>query len=248
MKNALITGASRGIGRAIAEQLAKEGYFIHGVYKEEHAEAEELRQTVGSCEIYAVDFGDRTQTLALVEKLKNTQFDAIINNAGIFEEDNLADFNMANWDRVMEVNATAPLVLVQGLINQINKSGSIVNIASIDAYYGGFLGVSYAASKAALISLTKTMAVNLGKRGIRANAIAPGWIDTSMGTEATGVTEEAVAKTPLGRNGKSEEVAELASFLLSDKASFITGVVVEIDGGYNVVDEVLKREYENTNQ
>ncbi len=135
--------------------------------------------------------------------------------------------------------------LITGLFPNISDGGSVVNIASIDAYYAGYASVSYPASKAALISITKTFAALLAPKGIRVNAIAPGWINTEMGPEVSGVSVEAIAKTPLARNGLPSEVADLVNFLVSDKAGFITGQTINIDGGYSTVDEVLKKEYEN---
>jgi NAD(P)-dependent dehydrogenase (short-subunit alcohol dehydrogenase family) len=139
----------------------------------------------------------------------------------------------------MQVNLNSVLVLSLGLKDELTTSGSIINITSTDGNTGSFASMSYAASKAALSNLTKSLANNLGASGIRVNAVAPGWINTGMATEAS---YEAVTLAPLGRNGKPEEVAELVYFLSSKKASFINGAIIPIDGGYTNVDYIMKKE------
>jgi 3-oxoacyl-[acyl-carrier protein] reductase len=244
VKRILVTGASRGIGRATVEKLLRAEYEVVGVYNSSTEEARQLEAKNTGLIMLHADFSQRDSTLKLIDRLKGESLDGIVNVAGIFEQDGFKKFDLSVWEKTMEVNATVPLMLVQNLQTQLNPGSSVVNIASNDASVGGYLSISYSASKATLINLTKSMAVNLGPKNIRVNAVAPGWIDTGMGSDATGVTAEAIAKTPLGRNGRPEEVAELIEFLLSDRSSFINGETIYIDGGYSIVDEVLKREFE----
>jgi len=232
---------SRGIGKAIAEKLVKEGYFVYGICNTRQVEAEELKGKLGKIEIYQADLSDRQQTLNLIEKLKQHKFQALVNNAGIFVLNKFDNFNLDTWDKTFEVNLNAPLLLAMGLKDNIEKDGAIVNIASTDGYNGSFAGMDYSASKAALINLTKSLGNNFGSRGVRVNAIAPGWINTDMDTEVIG---DAPDLTPLGRNGKPEEIANFVSFLISDKASFANGATFIVDGGYTNVDPVMKKESE----
>ena len=244
MKNkkvALVTGVSRGIGRAIAKKLASEGYFIHGTYNTGKKEAEELKKEIKSIEIYQVDFKDRKQTQQLVKKLKKIKFDALVNNAGVFQLEDFDNYDFEIWDSTFEINLNAILVICLGLKNNIKKSGAIVNIASTDGMTGSFAGMAYSASKAALINLTKSLGNNFGPKEIRVNAIAPGWVNTDMDTEVVG---DAPDLTPLGRNARPEEIANVVSFLLSDKASFANGATFVIDGGYTNVDPIMKKETE----
>lgn len=241
-KIALVTGASRGIGKAICEKLVSEGYFVYGTYNTGEKEAIELKQRLGNVEMLKVDFKNREDTLKLIEQLKGVKFDAIVNNAGMFEREDFEDYKMENWDNTIEVNLTAPLVIAIKLKNNVKKGGAIVNIASRDGFIGSFASMAYSASKAALINITKSLGNNFGKIGVRVNAIAPGWINTGMATESS---YEAPDLTPLGRNGEPEEVADLASFLISGKASFINGTTIMIDGGYSNVDYIIKKEAES---
>lgn len=240
-KVVVVTGASSGIGKSIAMQLASEGYEVHGTYNTSKVVAEELTGKYGIT-FHRVDFADRKQTLALAEKLVKLQVHALVNDAGIFSPDNLGDMDYDIWDKTLEVNLTAPLILSQKLGQSMTPGSSIVNITSTDGMLGAFDGTSYSASKAAFINLTKSMGIYLGSKGVRVNAIAPGWIDTAMVSEAPAQASQEM--TPLGRNGKPEEIANVVSFLISDKASYINGETIVVDGGLINVDYVLKKESE----
>lgn len=239
-KTALITGISRGIGKAITEKLISDGYFVYGTYlMGEREEAVRIQEATGNLEILEVDFRDRSKLLDVVKSLNQHQFDAIVNNAGMIEFESFPNTSIGVWDDTFQVNVTAALMICTGLHQNVRNAGSIVNISSVDGLIGSFSSIAYSASKSALINLTKSLAVNLGQRGIRVNTVAPGWINTGMSTIAS---YEAADICPLGRNGKPEEVAEVVSFLISDKASFISGATIIVDGGYTCVDFILRRE------
>ena len=240
-QTALVTGVSRGIGKAICEKLVSEGCKVYGTYNTGKKEAQELKKKLKNVEIFQVDFRHREQTLELVNKLKDTQFDALVNNAGVFQLEDFDNYNFEIWDSTFEINLNAILVICLGLKDNIKKGGAIVNIASTDGMTGSFGGMAYSASKAALINLTKSLGNNFGPKGIRVNAIAPGWVNTDMDTEVVG---DAPDLTPLRRNAKPEEIANVVSFLLSDRASFANGATFVIDGGYTNADPIMKKEAE----
>lgn len=241
MKTALVTGVSKNIGKAICEKLVAEGYFVHGTYNTADEEATTIKANLKELDLYKADFADRSQIVALVEKLKGIQFDVIVNNAGIIIFEKFDELSLENWDKVISVNLTTPLIICHSLRNNIKEGGSIVNIASTDAFTGAYVSVSYSASKAALVSLGKSLGNIFGSKKIRVNTVSPGWVGTGMDSPAI---KEAEQTSPLKRTAKPEEIAETVAFLVSDKASFINGANIVVDGGYTNVDTILKKEAE----
>lgn len=243
MKTILVTGGTRGIGRAITERLLSEDHQVYVVYKESTNQANELIEKYGDkVVVLQANLADKEQVSGLIEKLKDVQLDGIINNAGIVYLTKWDELNFDEWDETFAVNLTAPVKLVHGLRNNLKDGATVVNIASVDGFCAAFDTVAYAASKAALISVTKSLAAILGPRNIRVNAIAPGWVETEMTADT--MPDESKKLTPLKRNAKPEEVASVASFLLSDQSSFVSGTTITVDGGLTVVDYTLYKESE----
>lgn len=241
---ALVTGGARGIGRAIAERLAEKGWKVVATYNTGLDEAQELARTHG-VEIRRLDLTDRSGSLEFARRIRE-EFDlnALVNNAGVLEKQPFEEINLDAWDRTFQVNVTAPLILAQTIGPHMPPGGSIVNIASTDAYIGSFRGIAYSASKAALLSVTRSLANVLGPRGIRVNAVTPGWVDSGILPEPY----EAASLTPLRRNGSPGDIAKAVAFLLSDDASFISGASLVADGGYKGVDYFMKKENDSLGQ
>jgi NAD(P)-dependent dehydrogenase (short-subunit alcohol dehydrogenase family) len=243
MKTALVTGATRGIGKAIALGLLKNDYFVYGTYSQNEAFAKEIEASNKNIKMIKANFRNREEIYSLVESLKDVKLDAIINNAGVLEYDDFENFDIKIWDEVMAVNLTAPLLLTQALSKNLNKDASVVNISCTDYLSGAISTFSYAASKAGLMSITKSLAIILGRKGIRVNAIAPGWVDTNQLDKSGDSTVEAAANyNPLGRNAKPEDVVGLVNFLISDSAQYINGATMVVDGGYTVQDYTINLE------
>jgi NAD(P)-dependent dehydrogenase (short-subunit alcohol dehydrogenase family) len=237
-RTALVTGGARGIGRAIAERLAETGWNVVVTYNTGLDEAKELARTHG-VEIRRLDLTDRSGTMDFARRIcEEFSFDGLVNNAGILEKQSFEQLSLDAWDRTLEVNATAPLILAQTIGPQMPPGGSIVNIASTDAFIGSFRSIAYSASKAALLSVTRSLANVLGTRGVRVNAVTPGWVDSGILTEPY----EAASLTPVGRNGSPADIAKAVAFLLSEDASFINGTSIVADGGYTGVDYFMKKE------
>jgi NAD(P)-dependent dehydrogenase (short-subunit alcohol dehydrogenase family) len=234
----LVTGGARGIGRAIAEHLAENGWMVVATYNTGVDEAMELRRTHG-VEVRQLDLTDRSSSVRFARQICNEfALNALVNNAGILEKEGFEEFTLGAWDRALEVNVTAPLILAQELGHHMDAGGSIVNIASTDAHIGSFRSIGYSASKAALLSVTRSLANVLGPRGVRVNAVTPGWVDNGITAESY----EAARLAPLGRNGAPDDIAKVVAFLLSPAAAFITGASIVTDGGYSGVDYYMKKE------
>lgn len=245
MKKVLVTGVSKGIGRAIAERFLDEGYCLVGSFFKDKTLANELIDKYGEDRVSLVgpfDFTIIDDINRFVDSLKDQYFDSIICNAGIFNEDDCAfdDFNLDEFNKTMNCNFYAALMICVGLKDNILDGGSIVLMSSNDAYPGAYASMSYTISKAAIISLMKCLSVNFGSRNIRVNSVAPGAINTSMNT----VEQMDISPyfTPIGRVGQPVDVAKVVFFLASSEAAFISGENITIDGGYNIVSILLKAE------
>lgn len=240
-KVALVTGSSRGIGRAVAAQLAREGYAVCVNYYERQDKAEELvaELTAEGCRAIAVqaDVSDRAAVNAMVARCEKELGDVtlLVNNAGVAGQALFQDVTDEMWDRYFSVNLCGARNTIQAVLPKMihEKSGCIVNISSIWGQHGASCEVTYSCTKHALIGLTRSLAMELAPSGIRVNCVAPGVIDTDMvkvlGEETL---QDLAAQTPLGRLGTPEDIAEAVCFLASDKASFITGQVLTADGGF----------------
>ena len=242
-KIALITGAGRGIGRAIAIALAKEGAEVVINYNGSEERAKEVKQTIeengGKASIYKCNVSDFVACEAMIKEIVKEygHLDILVNNAGITKDGLIMKMKEEDFDSVLNVNLKGTFNTIRHSARQMLKqrSGKIINISSVSGILGNVGQANYAASKAGVIGLTKTMARELGSRGITVNAIAPGFVDTEM-TEVLSeeIRENACKQIILGRFGKPEDIANTAVFLASDKADYITGQVISVDGGMNV--------------
>lgn len=242
-KIALITGAGRGIGRAIAIALGKEGAEVVINYNGSEERAKEVKQTIeengGKASIYKCNVSDFVACEAMIKDIVKEygHLDILVNNAGITKDGLIMKMKEEDFDSVLNVNLKGTFNTIRHSARQMLKqrSGKIINISSVSGILGNVGQANYAASKAGVIGLTKTMARELGSRGITVNAIAPGFVDTEM-TEVLSeeIRENACKQIILGRFGKPEDIANTAVFLASDKADYITGQVISVDGGMNV--------------
>jgi 3-oxoacyl-[acyl-carrier protein] reductase len=230
-KTALVTGASRGIGRAVATELAQAGASVVLGYRSGKDEAESLAAELGARAVQA-DVSSAEDAARLVEEAGD--LDILVNNAGLTRDGLLARMSDDDWRVVIETNLSSVFYTCRAVCRPMMKkrAGSIVNISSIVGVHGNWGQTNYAASKAGIIGFTKSLARELGSRNIRANVVAPGYVKTQLTDvlpeEATGAM---LQNTPLGRLGEPADVAGAVRFLCSDEASFITGEVLLVDGG-----------------
>jgi 3-oxoacyl-[acyl-carrier protein] reductase len=238
-KVALITGASRGIGEAIARRLAAEGAAVVGAART--AEALEkvvagIRADGGKAFALALDLADPASIEAGVKAIvgENGRIDVLVNNAGVTEDNLMVRMSKDSWDRVLATNLTGVFLLTQAVVKTMlrKRYGRIVNVTSVVGLMGNAGQVNYAASKAGLVGLTKSVARELGSRDITCNAVAPGFIATTMTDRMTEAAREGLTgQIPLGRLGTPDDVAAAVAWLASDEASYVTGTVVNVSGG-----------------
>jgi len=240
-KVAIVTGASRGIGREIAIQLAAQGALLVINYTSNDTAARETLATVeavgGEGIIVQADVKNMAQCENLVKTAleKYNKVDILVNNAGITRDNLAVRMRAEEWREVLDTNLTGAFNCAKAAIRPFirqRQGGRIINMASIIGLMGGVGQANYAAAKAGLIGLTKSLARELASRQITVNAVAPGYIDTAMTAVLSDELKETITKQiPLGRRGKPEDVAQLVLFLASDRAAYITGQVIAVDGG-----------------
>lgn len=242
-KVALVTGAARGIGKALAIRFAKEGAdvaFTDLVINEDAENTKKEIEALGvKCNAYASDASNFEDTEKVVSQVKEDfgRIDILVNNAGITKDGLLMRMSEQQWDLVLKINLKSAFNFIHAVLPIMlrQKGGSIINMASVVGVHGNAGQANYAASKAGMIALAKSVAQEVGSRGIRANAIAPGFIETAM---TAALPEEVRAdwakKIPLRRGGTPEDIADVATFLASDMSGYVTGQVIQVDGGMNM--------------
>ena len=239
-KTAIITGGSKGIGKGIVEKFAQEGYNIAFTYLSSESSAIEVEKNAKSYGVkvikYKSDASNFDQSSELIENVIKDfgSYDILINNAGITRDNLLLRMDEDSWKKVIDINLNSCFNLTKCAIREFmkKKDGVIINISSIVGVKGNAGQSNYSASKAGINGFTKSIALELGSRNIRCNAIAPGFIETDMTNKGDGkLLENWIESIPLKRAGNVSDVANLCSYLASDKASYITGQIIKVDGG-----------------
>ncbi|MFM2314706.1 MAG: 3-oxoacyl-[acyl-carrier-protein] reductase [Cyanobacteriota bacterium] len=239
-KSALVTGASRGIGKSIVLKLAQDGFDIVFCYRQAGTSAQQVKDEIEKlgrrvymqqCDI--CNFND-TQNFIKIAEEKLGPLKVIVNNAGIIKDQPLVLMNQKNWQDVIDTNLNGVFNICRAAVFNLikRKDGCIINISSVAGVYGNPSQTNYSASKAGVNIFSKTLAKEVGSYGIRVNVVAPGFINTDM-TEGVNskMLDKVMSSIPLNRVGEADEVAELVSFLASDRAKYITGQIIQIDGG-----------------
>ncbi len=236
---ALVTGASQGIGRACAKVLAANGATVACAARSEDklkSVVDEITAAGGKAQAFKLDVSSEEAIKASVKEIQAAlgKIDILVNNAGITRDTLMMRMKRADWDDVMNTNLTAPFLLVQACISGMLKArwGRIINITSINGQMGAPGQANYASSKAGLIGLTMSIAREVASRGITVNAVAPGWIETAMTADlAADLKQKMIDQVPLGRAGSDMDVAHAVNFLASEEAGYITGHVLNVNGG-----------------
>jgi 3-oxoacyl-[acyl-carrier protein] reductase len=241
-KTALITGGSRGIGKAIVEKFIAEGAKVAFTYQSSAAASEEILKNLNAGDNLKAYQSDASSYAASELLIKNVledfgQIDILVNNAGITKDTLILRMGEEHWDKVMEVNLKSVFNLTKHVIRPMlkNRGGSIINMSSVVGVFGNAGQSNYAASKAGIIGFTKSIAKEVGSRGIRCNAIAPGFIESEMTGELDAtVKENYINSIPLKRFGSGDDVANACTYLGSDLSTYVTGQVLSVCGGMNI--------------
>ncbi len=238
-KTALVTGASRGIGRAIALELAREGAAVALVYQHNEAKAQKVANEIaklgGSAKLFQADVGDSQQARAAVKQAAEAlgRLDVLVNNAGITRDSSLKKMTDQQWEEVIKTNLNGYFYCMSAAISVMlpQKSGRIINVSSMNGQIPAFGQANYSASKGAIIALTRTAALELAKSGITVNTVAPGFTETDMFAEVPEKVQDQIkGRIPMGRFGKPEEIAKAVVFLAVD-GDYITGQQINVNGG-----------------
>ena len=240
---AIVTGGTRGIGAAVTRRLAEEGTHVCAVFHSAGTSADALRDELvaqgRSVSLHQGDVGDRAFCRALVEEVVAThgRVDHLVNNAGRLVENNAVRMTEQEWDDAVRVNLSGPFHLAQAVLPAMieQRFGRIVNVGSVTAAMGSAVEVGYGAAKAGLLGLTRSLARAVARKGITVNLVVPGVYDTDMTAAMRPEAQEAIrAMIPLGRRGEPGELAHAVAFLLDDRAGYVTGSVVTVDGGLSM--------------
>lgn len=235
---AVVTGSTQGIGLAIAKRLAKEGVIVvvtsRNIDKVNEA-VDEIKSEGGEAFGLKCNVTNREEVKALAEKImdKYGRIDILVNNAGITKDSSFKKMTDEQWDEVLDSDLKSVFIVTQELSKymELNKYGRIINLSSVVGLSGNFGQANYSAAKAGIIGFTKTLSMELGKKGITVNAIAPGFIETAMTHEIPeNIRTEIIASIPVGRTGEPEDIAAATAFLASEEAGFISGVTLSVNG------------------
>ncbi len=238
MKNALVTGGSRGIGKAISIQLAQQGFYVLINYRSAHEEAQkvkaEIEEAGGKADLLPFDVSDSQKVEEVLGgwmKENDKHIDVLVNNAGITSDNLMVFMTDSEWNKVISTNQNSFFFVTRQVLEGmvVNKWGRIINIVSLSGQKGHPGQVNYSASKGAVIAATKSLSMEVGKKKVTVNCVAPGFIKTEMTEDIN--EKEWKRHIPLNRFGKAEEVASVVSFLASDGAAYITGETIAVNGG-----------------